>query len=134
MKWLSAWLAFCLLTVTAQAQGLTCEAPAKPMLRAELMFGRNIGGHLGVTDARWQHYVARELTPRFPDGLTVLDAQGQWRNERGAIVRERSKLVVVVTTDDSAARERIAAATAAYRQRFKQQSVGVLTRPVCAAF
>jgi hypothetical protein len=138
MKWLSAWLVLCLLAATAQekghAQQLTCAAPAKPMLRAELMFGRNIGGHLGITDTRWRDYVARELTPRFPDGLTVLDAQGQWRNKRGAIVRERSKLVIVVTANDAAARERIAAAAEAYKQRFRQQSVGVVTRPVCAEF
>lgn len=134
MKWLSAWFALCLFTATAQAQELTCEAPAKPMLRAELMFGRNIGGRLGVTDARWRDYVARELTPRFPDGLTVLDAHGQWRDPHGTIVRERTKLVVIVTADDTGARKRIAEATAAYRQRFQQQSVGVVTRPVCAAF
>ena len=134
MKWLSAWLALCLLAATAQAQEPTCAAPAKAMLRAELMFGRTIGGGLGVTEARWRDYVARELTPRFPDGLTVLDAQGQWRNPQGVLTRERSKLVIVVTTDDAGARERLAAAAEAYKRRFHQQSVGVVTRPACAAF
>ena len=111
-----------------------CAAPAKAMMRAELMFGRNIGGRLGVTDARWRQFVAQELTPRFPDGLTVIDAQGQWRDPHGVLVREPSKIVVIVTTDDAGARERISAVAAAYKERFQQRSVGVVTRPVCAAF
>ena len=35
-----------------------------------------------------------EITPRFPDGLTVVDSVGQWRDPaRGRLVRERGKLV-----------------------------------------
>ena len=134
MPWLKALLIGGLWITSAQAQDLSCAAPAKPMLQAELMFGRTIGGRLGVTEASWRQFVTRELTPRFPDGLTIIDAQGQWRDPRGGLVREPSKIVVIVTVDDATARERIAAAAAAYKQRFKQMSVGVLTRPVCAAF
>ena len=134
MPWLKGLFLACLLAASAQAQEIVCPAPAKPMLRAELLFGRNIGARLGVTDTLWRQFVARELTPRFPDGLSVIEAQGQWRDSHGALVREPSKIVVIVTADDAPARERIAAAAAAYKQRFKQMSVGVLTRPVCAAF
>lgn len=119
---------------SAQAEDLVCAAPAKAMMRAELMFGRKIGGRLGVTDVRWRQFVAQELTPRFPDGLTVIDAQGQWRDPRGALVREPSKIVVIVTIDDTGAREKLSAVAAAYKERFRQQSVGVVTHPVCAAF
>jgi hypothetical protein len=119
----------------ATAQGLTCAPPQQGMLEVELMFGRNIGGRLGVGEIAWSRFLAREVTPRFPAGLTVLDASGQWRvRERSRLVREPSKLVIIVTADDAASREGIAAIVAAYRQRFHQQSVGVVTRPVCAAF
>ena len=121
-----------MLASLARAQD--CVAPAKPMLRAELLFGRMIGGRLGVSEARWRDYVARELTPRFPDGLTLLDAHGQWRNANGAIVREPSKVAVIVTVNDAAAQARIAEAVATYKQRFRQQSVGVVTTTACAAF
>ena len=105
------------------------------MLRAELLFGRNIGGRLGVSDRQWRRFLDREIAPRFAGGLTVIDAQGRWRDPvSGRIVHEPAKIVIVVTADDAAARERIAAAAAAYKQRFKQQSVGVVTRSVCAAF
>lgn len=124
---------FTALAAPAMAQGNTCSEPLKPMLRAELSFGRNIGGRLGVSEAQWVRFVAGELTPRFPDGLTVLDGKGQWRGPSG-LVREPSKIVIVVTADDAGARERIADATKAYLTRFRQKSVGVLTQPVCAAF
>src|SRR5262249_41064108 len=61
---------------------LACNAPQKPMIEVELMFGRNIGGKLGVTDALWRQFLAREMTPRFPDGLTVFDTSGQWRDAK----------------------------------------------------
>jgi hypothetical protein len=137
MAWLKGLIVAAVLApaFAAQAQDIACRAPAKPMLRAELWFGRNIGGRLGVTERVWRQFVARELTPRFPDGLTVIEAQGQWRDsQRGTLVREPSKIVVVMTADDAPARERIAAVADVYKQRFKQDSVAVVTRPVCAAF
>jgi len=132
MRWCLGPLAACMLASFAQAQ--ECAAPAKSMLRAELMFGRTIGGRLGVTEARWADFVARELTPRFPDGLSVFDARGQWRTPSGAVVREPSKIVLIVTANDTAARTRLDEAAAAYKQRFRQQSVGIVTGAVCAAF
>jgi len=117
------------------AQGLACAPPQRSMLEIELMFGRAIGNGASVGDAAWSRFLAREVTPRFPEGVTVLDAAGQWRDrERARIVREPSKLVVIVAADDATSRDSIAAIVGAYKQRFRQQSVGVVTRPVCAAF
>jgi hypothetical protein len=118
----------------AHAQ-IACPLPGKLMLRAEMLFGRNIGGRPGVSESRWLQFVARELTPRFPDGLSVIDAAGQWRDSgNGKVVRERSKIVVIVVPDEPSARDKLHAAAEAYKQKFKQQSVAVLTRPICAAF
>ncbi len=139
MRPLRLYLALALLSLSAAqpaaAQAVTCAAGANPALEAELFFGRNIGGKLGVTEARWARFVAEEVTPRFPDGLTVLDGTGQWRDTKSArIVREPSKVVVLVLRDAAKAQAQIDAVVAAYKARFRQQSVGVVTRPVCAAF
>ena len=136
MPWLKEFIvaAAIVVPVAARAQDPACHDPFKPMLRAELLFGRNIGNRSTVSDTLWRQFVVRELTPRFPEGLTVIDAQGQWRDPRGAVVREPSKIVMIVTADNTVQRERIAAAAEAYKRRFKQLSVGVLMRPVCAAF
>jgi hypothetical protein len=121
-------------SVAAAAED-SCAAPQHAMQQIELMFGRNIGGRLGVSEAAWSRFLAREVTPRFPDGLTVVDASSQWRDkDRGALVREPSKLLTIVTAEDPSTPDKIAAIVAAYRQQFRQQSVAVITRPVCAAF
>ena len=109
-----------------------CVPPLSPMLRVEFYFGRDIAHHAPVSDREWKRFVATELTPRFP-GLTVLDAQGAWREGKREL-REASKLVIVVAKDEAATRATIAAVSDAYKQRFHQTSVGIVTQPVCAAF
>ena len=131
-------LAVCgLLTagVLTSAPAFSCSPPLQPMQQIELMFGRNVRGWPGVSDAAWARFLAREITPRFPDGLTVLDATGQWRDPgSGRLARERSRLVIIVTAAAPSTDGRIAAIIAAYKQRFHQKSVGVVTSDVCAAF
>jgi len=118
-------------TVLPQA----CAPPAQSMVSAELLFGRNIGDRLGVSDAAFADFLAREVTPRFPDGLTVVDARGQWRDtDRNRIVREPSKLVMLTFPDDAARRENLAAIVEAYKKRFRQQSVLMSLRASCVTF
>jgi hypothetical protein len=112
-----------------------CLPPGRIMASAELLFGRNIGDRLGVSDAAFVRFVAREITPRFPDGLTVLDARGQWRDpERGRLVREPSKLVLISFDDDAQKRAALTAIADAYKQRFRQQSVLNAVRSACVSF
>lgn len=134
MRWFLPIALLLAFASPASAQ-LSCTLPQKPMMEVELMFGRNIGGRLGVSETQWRAFLAREVTPRFPDGLTVLDTLGQWRDAKSkALVRERSKIVRVILPADSAANEKIEAVASAYKKRFRQDSVGVLTRPACVAF
>jgi hypothetical protein len=119
--------------IGAVSPAVACGAPMQPMQRIELMFGRNIHGRVG--DAAWARFLAREVTPRFPDGLTVVDAAGQWRDPAsGRLTREPSRLVIIVTAADPAVDGRIAAIVAAYKQQFHQKSVGVIASPACAGF
>ena len=96
----------------------------------ELLFGRT-----GVSDASWTRFLATEITPRFPDGLTVLDARGQWRNPKTSrISRERSKVVMIAMPPGADNDARLQQIIDAYRTRFKQQSVGLIVRPACVSF
>jgi hypothetical protein len=118
----------------AFAQTLECPAPQQRMLAIDLLFGRGSGG-LSVREQAWTQFLLHEITPRFPDGLTVIDAAGQWRNPQGgAIVRERSKIVMIVVPENPPVRERIDAIAGAYKRQFKQQSVGIVIRSACASF
>jgi hypothetical protein len=122
-------------SLPALGQGLACHAPAQPMQQIELMFGRNIGARLGVNEAAFSRFLAAEVTPRFPDGISVIDATGQWRDkDRMRLVREPSRIVVIVTANDATVYEKVDAIVAIYKKRFHQRSVGVITGMVCAAF
>jgi hypothetical protein len=113
---------------------LLCGPGQDAMTVAELLFGLKSRGRV-IAESEWRRFLAREVTPRFPDGLTAVNAAGQWRDrERGTIVREPSKVVIIAFRDDAAARTKLEEIVQAYKQRFAQQSVGVLTRPVCASF
>jgi hypothetical protein len=124
-----------LLTGCAGPQALVCHGAQDGAAVAELFFGRNIGGRLGVSEAAWRQFLAAEVTPRFPDGLTVIDAAGQWRDRvRGTIVREPSKIVIIVMSDRARDEARIAAVIDAYKRRFRQQSVGLVVQAACVRF
>jgi hypothetical protein len=119
----------------AQAPALSCHGAQKPRLLAELMFGRDIGHRVGVGEKSWRRFVVHEITPRFPDGLTVTDASGQWRDPTsGRIVREPSKLVIIVLPGNADDEARLDAVVSAYKRQFHQQSVVVVVQSVCASF
>jgi len=121
-------LAACMTT-----KPVLCTGGAAPKPVAELVFGRNIGTVLGVTEAEWRAFLDAEVTPRFPDGFTVLDGRGQWREGSG-IVREPSKKLVVALGDEARDRVELAAVAEAYKARFRQQSVLTMIRSACVSF
>lgn len=114
---------------------MSCPSDFKPGYGAELLFGRNVGERLGVSEEEWQRFVDAEVSPRFPDGLTVLDAKGQWRDTvTGRIVAEPSKVLVVVFFDEGEGRAQTSAIAEAYKRRFDQQAVLTMLRPACVTF
>jgi hypothetical protein len=113
-----------------------CLLPSEQrMLVAELFFGRNIQGRASLSDAEWNAFAADIVTPNFPRGFTVFDGDGQWQNPAtGRIGRERSKILLVAAKRTPDLRARLEAVIDAYKARFHQQSVGVITRDSCADF
>jgi hypothetical protein len=131
---------FALLALGACAQPApreseACAAGAEERVIATMYFGRNIGGELGVSEEEWDGFVDREITPRFPDGLTVADAEGQWRDtETGAIVREPSKQLTVFVGDEAAGRAALDEIAEAYKREFQQQAVALVVEQSCVSF
>lgn len=83
----------------------------------------------------WRAFLDAEVTPRFPDGFSVLDAYGQWRGrESGRIGRLDSKVIVILHPDAPEARERVEALRRAFKARFGQDSVLRATGPVEVSF
>jgi hypothetical protein len=110
----------------------TCAAPATAQRQITLYFGRGWRGG-EVSDAEWTGFVADAVAPRFPNGFTVWDATGQWRDSAGVVVHERSKVVRLVTDDPVGARVAAAAIANEYRRRFEQEAVLETEADVCAS-
>jgi hypothetical protein len=115
------------LATPATAQ-ISCTLPQKPMIDIELLLGR------GGSTAKWRTFLAREVTPRFPDGLTVYETSGQWRDPKTQrISREKSRVLRIVAPADTA-RDKVDAVAEVYKKQFAQKSVGIVIRQVCASF
>jgi Protein of unknown function (DUF3574) len=70
------------------AASIRCLPPLEPWTQVELYFGRSLGGDAVVSEEAFEHFLAEEVTPLFPDGLSVVDVAGQFRDGDGMIVRE----------------------------------------------
>jgi hypothetical protein len=112
--------------VQTAAPASTCAAPLAPAVEVDLYFGE-------ISPPQWTAFLDEEVTPRFPDGLSVIDVSGQYRNRQGAIGRERSKLLVIVVFDAPAHASRVQAIVDSFRRRYKQESVLRVERSICAA-
>ena len=97
------------------------------MLEAQLLFGL-------VDEAGFARFLDTSVTPRFPDGLTVLDGAGRWRAPDGRMTQERSKLVIIVAAPGPGTMARLETIRREYETQFRQQSVGLVTQPACAEF
>jgi hypothetical protein len=123
------------LASSAGAQLLDCRSGQRSTEVAQLLFGRNIGNRIGVSESAWSRFVDREIVPRFPDGLTVFDATGRWQDRAAnRVAREPSKIVEIALPGTPEDMVRLNEIVEAYKSRFKQQSVGLIVRPACVSF
>ena len=100
----------------------------------ELVFGRNEGARLAVSEDDWRRFIDEEVTPRFPDGLSVMDVQGQWRAPGGALVREPSKIIYLVLDGGPDDPAKITHIRDSYKTRFHQKSVLLVSQKACVSF
>jgi hypothetical protein len=101
-------------------------ATSTPFARTELFFGTNRADGLApVSDEEFRVFLDQEITPRFPDGLTLLSALGQFRNSEGVIVQERSLVLILLypADDQKASNKKIERIRTAYKRMFQQESV-----------
>jgi hypothetical protein len=112
---------------------LECGSQGTPLAQTTLYFGlsRKSGT---VTASEWRSFLSKEVTPRFPQGFTVWEADGQWRKADRRIVRERSKVLVLVHDDSPELRQNVSAIIDTYKRLFEQESVLWETARVCASF
>lgn len=118
------------------------QSPATPTVsvsenlftKDELYFGLSKPRGGMISEAEWQVFLSRVITPRFPEGLTVVDAYGQYLNKQGKLNREKTKLVILIYENSQAKNQLIEQIIANYKQTFRQESVLRVTSSVKATF
>jgi hypothetical protein len=114
------------------ANGMHTADMLGPMTCAERVHDRlffGLGTATGaVSHGDWTRFLADVVTPRFPNGLTVLTAHGQWRAAGELVVTIEGARVVEIVHDDAPEADRhLAEVITIYKRRYQQRSV-MLTR------
>jgi len=112
-------------------------AATKNWVDTKLYFGLGPADHpeKGISEAAWRDFLDKQVTPRFPDGLSVLDVYGQWQGKQEAAPeRLRSKLLIIDYPDTPENQAKIEAIRAAWKQQTGDQSVLRITNPADVSF
>lgn len=113
---------------------VACEVGDTALVRDVVYFGRNRPDGGTVSDAEWRGFLDEVVTPRFPAGLTVMEAAGQWRGASGAVERERAEVLTLLHDGGIPARTAVAEVVAEYKRRFRQEAVLRERTRTCARF
>lgn len=106
-----------------------------PMTVVDLFFGRDIPGRGPLSDREWSDFATSVLSKEFPDGFTVIDGDGEWRDPATQTVeRERSKILIVAARKSPDLASRISRVRDTYTRMYRQASVGVVSYDACGEF
>jgi Protein of unknown function (DUF3574) len=100
----------------------TCGVGERLSVVDTLYFGGAYPGGV-VTVEQWQGFIDSVVTPRFPEGLTVWQAAGQYRTHAGEIQHEPTWVLQLIHADAAPAQVAIHEIRTAYRKQFAQESV-----------
>jgi len=106
-------------------------------VETDLYFGLGPADHpeQGITESQWRDFLDREVTARFPSGLSVIDIYGQWQGKgRTEPSRLRSKLLIIANADTQENRDKIEAIRAAWKRNTGDKSVLRITKPADVSF
>ena len=110
---------------TSQADGVKQGAPAAEVwIRTERYFGTNRDSGV-VSDTEFENFIDAEVTPLFPDGLTLLTGYGQFKNSAGTIISRKVAFTdpPVPTPNLHDANQKIESLRECYKKKFAQESV-----------
>jgi hypothetical protein len=111
---------------------------SEPWVRGELYFGTTKDDGTEYSPEEFDAFLDSEVTPRFPDGLTLLTGIGQWRGEgEEEVLQERSQLLIILYPQEAAAESsaKLEEIRDLYETQFNQFSVlRADAYPVCTSF
>jgi hypothetical protein len=118
----------------AAAPPRACGPGEQAAVLDQLYFGTGRPHGADVTPQQWNAFVAAEIAPRFPQGFSLQEAQGQWRNADGSLAHELSHVLLLAHPDDAASDRALRDIAARYKQQFEQEAVLRLRTAACMEF
>jgi hypothetical protein len=117
---------------------MALDCPARfgpPLLIFQLYMGRSMPPFGEVTDADWDAFVDRVVTPALPNGFTTFDANGGWMSPAsGKTIRERTKVLMTALPNAPDSIAKVKQIRNDYQVKFHQQVVGMTVSPACGSF
>lgn len=112
---------------TAQAQAPWRNADT---LKTEVYFGLRLPDGKIVSEEDWNKFLAEAVVPRFPEGLTVIDAVGRSASsaKTGNPVNP-TKVLILVHPNVGDSQEKLSQVKAEYRKRFGSTGVFHIDAP-----
>lgn len=95
-----------------------------PYVQTTLVFGLSRSGG-AVTEAEWQYFVDSYVTPRYRQGLTIIDTDGQWMMQTGEVIKEDSMIIILLYDAKSQEEngKNIEFIIGTYKKLFQQEAV-----------
>ena len=130
----------CAIADASGVEAVSKRAPCRHRLRGdlftrtELFFGLSKGPTDVVTEEEFQGFIDTQITPRFPDGLTLLSGTGQFKNASRTIVKEGSKLLILLYRHSRQSDRAVEEIREAYKSAFQQESVLRVDEQSCVSF
>lgn len=113
----------CVTVRDGNVQGAKAEVYDSTIIKTELFFGLCRPDGSIVSESEWDRFVDEYITPRFREGLTIVDANGQWMMRTGEVVKEKTKIVILLHVDNEAVNASIEYVRDTYKKLFQQESV-----------
>jgi hypothetical protein len=108
----------------------------RPYVQTLLVFGLSKPDGGTVSEAEWINFVDTYVTPKFKEGLTILDSDGQWMMESGEVIKEDSKILILLYDNESGAEvdDSIEQIKETYKKLFNQEAVLRITSAAGVSF
>lgn len=126
-SWSKGLLLLALAALPPPGRAKAQTPPAADTLKSEIYFGSRAADGQTVEEQAWDAFVAQVVAPRFPAGLTIVDARGR----SGAnVALDRVRVLVVVHPNSPEAQARLAEVKAEFRKRFGSAGIFHTDQPV----
>ena len=121
---------------TGNVRGTVQPFYGKPYVQTLLVFGLSKPDGGTVSEEEWISFVDTNITPKFKEGLTIVDSDGQWMMESGEVIKEDSKILILLYDNESSAEvdDAIEQIKETYKKQFNQEAVLRITSAAGVSF